>query len=420
MMLQAQTLNLDSCQAMAMANYPLARQYDLIERTASLNFAIADKAFLPQLAFSARASYQSAVTEIPTSLETMLSQLSGQTVHFNGLSRDQYQVALEMQQLIWDGGAVRASRRAIMAGSEAERRQLDAELYTLRDRINTLYFNILLLDEQKRLLERQKDVLEANKDKLKAYLASGIALPSDVDALEVERIGLDQQERVLHQHRSTYLQWLCVLTGVPYSESLALSVPTTPNVEDGSNHRPELALYSAREVQLEAQRKRLTASTRPQLGLFLQGGVGRPGLNLFSNTFEPFYIGGLQLRWQLGSWYTYKDQQRKLDLSQQRLEVQRATFLLNNRLEVISLQQELEELTATLQDDERLVVLRRNIQEASEARFANGIMTYSDLLKDLNATYQALQQQVLHRIQRQQVAYRLQHSIYLNQSASEP
>lgn len=407
----SQPLHLDSCQAKARANYPLTRQYGLINRSAALSLAVTSKAFLPQLSLSAKATYQSAVTEIPENLGTILSQLTGQPVQFDAMPRDQYQATLELQQLIWDGGVVNAARKATMAGSDAERRQLDTELHSLKDRINSLYFGILMLDEQKRQLKLWHEELETNKTKLQAYLTNGVALPGDLDALEVEIISLSQQEAELNRHRRTYLQWLCAFTGLPYTDELILTMPESPLLTDSSNHRPELALFEAKEAQLEAQRSNLTASTRPQLGLFVQGGVGRPGLNLFADALEPFYIGGLRLSWQLGRWYTHKDNQRKLDLNQQSLEAQRATFLFNNDLEVTKIRNEIEQLSASLAHDEAIVLLRRRIKEASEAKYANGTLTYSDLLRDINAEHQALQNKAIHRIQRQLAAHRLLHSL---------
>jgi outer membrane protein TolC len=396
----------------------LTRQYGLIDRSAALSLAVSNKAFLPQLSLSAKATYQSAVTEIPENLGTLLGQLTGQPVQFDAMPRDQYQATLELQQLIWDGGMVNATRKATLAGSDAERRQLDTELHSLKDRINSLFFGVLILDEQRHQVRLLLETLATNKTRLHASLANGVALPGDLDALEVEIISLSQQEAELTQHRRTYLHWLCAFTGLPYSDDVTLTMPASPLLTDSSNHRPELALFMARETQLDAQRSSLAASTRPQLGFFVQGGVGRPGLNLFSDALEPFYIGGLRLSWQLGRWYTHKDNLRKLDLNQQSLEAQRATFLFNNNLEVTKIRHDIEQLTASLAKDDTIVLLRRRIKEASEAKYANGTLTYSDLLRDINAEHQAIQTRSMHRIQRELAAHTLLHR--LNQPYAHP
>ncbi len=407
----AQPLSLDSCQVKAKAHYPLTRQYGLIDQSAALSLSATNKAYLPQLSLSAKATYQSSVTEIPEQLGTVMSQLTGQPVQFDAMPRDQYQATLEMQQLIWDGGAISASRKATLAGSEAERKQLETELYTVGERINALYFGLLMLDEQVKLVRLLKDELAVNRQKMDAYLANGVALPGDLDALQVEIISAKQQEETLLRNRKTYLEWLCAFTGIPYKADLTLTMPTTPLLTDKNNLRPELELFDAKAAQLDALQTNLTASTRPQLGLFVQGGVGRPGLNMFADAFEPFYIGGIRLSWQLGRLYTHKDNQRKLEVNRQSLEAQRATFLFNNELQVAEYTNEMNQLAETLKQDASIITLRQRIKKASEAKFANGTLTYSELLRDTNAEHQALQQQAMHRIQQLHAAYKLLHCI---------
>ena len=62
-------LTLAECYRMARANYPLIRQYGLIEKTQEYNLENAARGYLPQLAFSAQATYQSDVTRIPIDLD---------------------------------------------------------------------------------------------------------------------------------------------------------------------------------------------------------------------------------------------------------------------------------------------------------------------------------------------------------------
>ena len=84
-------------------NYPLVRQYGLIEKTKEYNLANASKGYLPQFTLSGKASWQSEVTELPV-------QVPG--VDIKGLPKDQYQVMLELKQNIWDGGEIRSRKRA--------------------------------------------------------------------------------------------------------------------------------------------------------------------------------------------------------------------------------------------------------------------------------------------------------------------
>ena len=64
-------LSIEACYEKARANYPLIKQYGLIEKTKEYNLSNAAKGYLPQVTFSAQATYQSDVTEIPIDLDAI-------------------------------------------------------------------------------------------------------------------------------------------------------------------------------------------------------------------------------------------------------------------------------------------------------------------------------------------------------------
>lgn len=57
-------ITLEECRQKTQDNYPLVRQYSLIEKTKEYNLNNASKGNLPQFSLSAKASYQSDVTEL--------------------------------------------------------------------------------------------------------------------------------------------------------------------------------------------------------------------------------------------------------------------------------------------------------------------------------------------------------------------
>lgn len=101
MMVQAQTL--EECQQAAERNYPLIRQYGLIEKTTELTVSNIQKGWLPQVSASAQATYQSDVISWPDEMKGMLGQMG---VDFEGLKKDQYRVGLDVQQTVFDGGVI--------------------------------------------------------------------------------------------------------------------------------------------------------------------------------------------------------------------------------------------------------------------------------------------------------------------------
>lgn len=403
-----QRLTLDSCQSKASARYPLTRQYGLIEKTTDITLSNANKAYLPQLTVSAKATYQSDVTQIPSELIDALSNMPGQTVNLSSLSQDQYQATLEISQLIWDGGAIKAGKKSTLAAAEADKMQVDVNIYALKDRINNLFFGVLLMEEQQKQLSLLKDELGTNLRRAEALKNNGVATPTDLDMIRVEQINVEQRVLEVTNTRKSYLQLLAAFTGIPYSSGLSLEKPNLPQPTTiQSKNRPELKLFDAQINLLESQQNALKAANLPKIGLFAQGGYGRPGLNMFVNTFSPFAIGGIKLSWQLGNFYTLKNNLQKIGLNQEQVSVQRETFLFNNSLQDKQQFNEIERLRETLKNDDELIRLRSGIKKSAQAKWENGTLTTSDLMREVNAENMARQTKSLHEIQLYLATYQL-------------
>lgn len=408
----SQVLTLDSCRQKARLNYPLLKQYGLIEKTADYNISNANKAYLPQLNLMVKATYQSDVTEIPASLGQAISQLTGKPFSFPSLSKDQYQAVLEVNQLIWDGGLVSAQKKSIQATGEAEKQKLEVDLYALNDRINNLYFGIMLLKEQLNQNEILRNELATNLKKVEAYKQNGIAQQSDVDAIKVEQINVLQRQTDLKAVLSTYLQMLSAFTGLEITEHSVLDKPILPETTIATeNKRPELYLFDSLHKMLDSQRDAVYAANLPKLGVFAQGGYGRPGLNMFTSEFSTFYIGGVRLTWNISGFYTQKTNLNKIDVSKKNIEVQRETFLFNNSLITKQQFNEIEKLKITLKNDDEIIRLRTNIKKAAEAKVTNGTLTVTDLLREINAESIAKQTRILHETQLYMAVYQFKNNI---------
>ncbi|MBP8945688.1 MAG: TolC family protein, partial [Paludibacteraceae bacterium] len=368
-----QSLRLDTCQKKAKENYPLLKQYGLIEKTADYNLSNANKAYLPQVSLLAKATYQSDVTAIPENLGQVLTQLSGQPVSFPVLSKDQYQAALEVNQLVWDGGVVNAQKKMIKASSEAEKQKLEVDLYALNDRINNLFFGIMLIKEQLNVNRILQDELARNYQRMQSYLKNGLIQQADLDAVKVEQINAAQQETDLKSILKSYCQMLSVFTGLQVNENTELEKPLLPVVNENiQNKRPELSLFDSQKNVLESQKKTIVAGNLPKIGLFIQGGYGRPGFDFFNNDFTSFYIGGVRLSWNISGFYTQKNELKKIETGQKNVDIMKETFLFNTNLLTTQQLNEIDKLRSTLKNDEEIILLRNNIKKAAEAKFQNG------------------------------------------------
>lgn len=397
-------VTLEECQRKTQDNYPLVRQYGLVEKTKEYNLENAARGYLPQFALSAKASYQSEVTEIPVKLPG---------VDLKGLPKDQYQVMLELQQKIWDGGGVRMKKKQTTAEAEVEKEKLNVDMYALNSRVNDLYFGILLLDEQLKQNALLQDELERNYRQISAYVENGIANQADLDAVKVEQLNTRQKRVELVSSRSAYLKMLSLLIGEELSQETVLEKPV-PQSSDilavSEIRRPELSLFDAQGAGLQVQEKALNVRHLPQLGLFVQGAYGNPGLNMLKNEFSPYYIAGVRLSWNFGSLYTLKNDRRVIENKRQQLDTNRDVFLFNTRLEMTQQDQAIRSLEKQMQDDNEIIRLRTNIRKSAEAKVANGTLTVTEMLRELTNESLARQSKALHEIQRLMGIYQLKYT----------
>lgn len=397
-------ITLAQCYEWARANYPQIRQYGLIGQTEQYNLSNAVKGWLPQVTVNAKATYQSDVTKLPFDADKLSAVMPG--LEIPALSKDQYQVVAELNQNIWDGGTIHTSRQLTKAQAAADREQLESDLYTLNDRVNQLYFGCLLQEElirQNVLLQKE---LQINIDRITAMMANGVANQSDRESMEVELLNARQKEIELKASRVAFGRMLSAMIGKPYDKDRILEVPNVPgNPLSGEINRPELKALDAKSYLLELQNKQITSGLMPRIGAFVQGGYGRPGLNMLEDSFDPFYIAGVRLSWNMGKLYTLKNDRRKVATTLQQVEVQRETFLFNTSLELMQQNTEIQKISDLMKADDEIIRLRTSIKKAAEVKLENGVISVTDLIREINAEDMAKQTAAAHRIQHLNAVY---------------
>lgn len=398
-------LSIEACYEKARANYPLIKQYGLIEKTKEYNLSNAAKGYLPQVTFSAQATYQSDVTEIPIDLDAI--GLTG--VKIPSVSQDQYKMELALSQTLWDGGAIRSERKALHTQAEVDQRDMDVNMYTINERVNQLYFGVLLADaqlEQNKVLQAE---LRRSCEQVSSYIKNGIAQQSDLDAIRVDLLKAKQTEAQFEHTKRAYREMLSRLIGEEIGEETRLVKPEAVRPLTKENNRPELELYQAQIRNLWAQDSRITAGMMPKLGLFVTGGYGKPGLDMFEDNFKAYYLAGVRLSWNLGSLYTRKNDRRKIQTGIRSIETQRETFLFNTSLDVAQRNATIDKYIDQLKYDDEIIALRGSVKRASEAKMANGTLSGTDLTRDIHAEQSAIQDKILHEMELLQAIYNLKY-----------
>ena len=405
-MLPAATMSqtLEECQQAAERNYPLIRQYDLIGKTTQLTVANIQKGWLPQVSAQAQATYQSDVTAWPGEMKTMMT---GMGIDMKGLKKDQYRVGIDVQQTIYDGGAISSQKAVAREQGRVQEAQTEVNLYNVRKRVNEMYFSLLMLDEHILLNHDLQELLAGNERKLQAMVKGGTAAESDWQSVKAERLNARQQATSLESQKRMLTAMLSTFCGIEVREVrkpvMSVAVVQQQTGQQQTGQRPELRALDAQIGLFNAQEKALNSALMPKLSVFAQGYYGYPGLNMFEDMMSHDWslngIIGARLTWNIGALYTRKNDKAKLQLQRDLTESNREVFLFNNRLEQIQQNEEISRYQQLMADDEEIIVLRSAVRKAAESKLSHGIIDVNDLVREINQENAARVQQSIHEIE---------------------
>lgn len=407
----AAQVTIEQCVNLAQENYPLIKKYNLLNSLNEINLSDINKSWLPQISVYAQGNVQNATPSFPDRLSGMLKQMG---TDISGLNEWQYKIGADLNQTIWDGGSSKA-RREIERTQHAEKQAaLDVQLYAVKERVENLFFGILLIDEQAKQIKASIDLLQDNLQKLRSMLKNGIAMQCDADMVEAQYLATSQQLIQARSMAESYRRLLEIYIG----ESLAgreLIMPDAVIPGDLVPNRPEQKLFNAQLLANDALRNNITSSIMPQIGLFAQAYYGYPGYDYFENMMNrnPSFniLAGVKISWNIGAFYTKKNSSQKLKLAAGEISADRETFLFNTSLETQSQVDNINELKAVIKEDGRIVELRANVRRAAESQLDNGTIDATALLTKITDEKQARLNAVYHEIQLLQSIYKLKHTV---------
>ncbi|MEO8472014.1 MAG: TolC family protein [Chryseolinea sp.] len=392
-------LKLQECYESARQNYPMVKQHELIQKSRDYSVHNASLGYLPTVAINGQQSYQSDVTKVPG--------IPGQDFMITPLSKNQYRIYADVNLNLYDGGAIRQQKQIHEANANMEEQSLEVELYKLNERVNQVFFGILLLDGQLTQQGLLLGDLESGLKKTNAAIANGTALKSSGEVLQAEILKTKQSSIELSASRSGYLDMLSILTGKPLDEQTVLQLPIVA-LKASKINRPELKLYDSQFSRISVEQKVLNTRIKPRVSSFLQAGYGRPGLNMLNPNADTYYIAGFRLNWNLSGLYTYKKDKILLDVKRATINLQKETFVFNNNYEVKKQSSEVNKLMQLASTDDEIIALRTKVKQTSSVQLENGVIDSNDYLHEVNAENLARQSKVIHEIQLLLAQYTLQ------------
>jgi len=372
------TLTLDECYHKSRENYPLILQKGYIVKSKDYTVSNVWNGYFPQITISGQATYQSDVIALPISFPGITDYK---------LTKDQYKVIADVSQVIYDGGIISSQSDFQNSLAEADNQKLEIELLKVKERVNQIYFGILLLDAQITQTDLVKSDINESLSKLNAALENGTVIKSNVDVLRAELLKVNQKEIELNSSRNVFIQMLGLLINQTLDESIKLEQPIINRLSSEAGiSRPELKLFSSQQNMIESQDGLTISKVLPKASLFFQGGYGKPGLNMLLNEFDWFYITGARLTWSLSNIYSYSNEKEINELNKTNISVKQQLY-------------EIDKLKKLITVDQEIIDIRTSVKESAKAQLENGVITSSDFIRELNAEDTAKQNLAIHTIQ---------------------
>jgi outer membrane protein TolC len=385
-----ETLSLQDCYTLVAKNYPLAKQTILLDQQTKLENDIVRTGKLPKLDFLAQSSYQSDVTFFPVNIPNSSVQPT---------NKDQYKTTLSVNQLIYNGGIIKASSELKKKEFKTKQQQVSVKLYQLKSRINQLYFSILLLQEQKQLIKAKTTQLHAKLKEINAGIEYGSVMPASNQVLEAELLKINQQIVAIDSDRNLFIESLSAIIGKNIDKTSDLDNPTININFNTSIDRPESALFQLQKEQINASKTVITKKNRPKIVGFAIGGYGNPGLNVLDNSFQTFYMVGFKLNWNIFDWNNVKMQHQSLEINNKIIENQQDVFNLNTNIQLQEQQAEIEKINAFIKTDKQIIELREKVLQSASSQLKNGVITPSAYLTEFTNLFEAKNNLNLHTIQ---------------------
>ena len=392
-------ITMSQCVDKALANYPLIKKYDLIASTCNIELSDINKSWLPRISTYAQGTVQNVVPSFPKTLSGVLDQL-GQPME--GLSKFQYKVGVDVSQTIWDGGVSKAQREMKRATAETQKDALDVELYAVRQRVENLYFAILLTQEQIEQNNNTATLIRSNLEKLRSMFANGAAMQSDVNMVEAQLLGLEQNITEARSALKGYRRVLELFIGEDLNGE-KLVRPDVAFPSETESNRPELRLFESRLAATKVTQRLSDTSLMPKIGLFAQAYYGYPGFDYFKSMLNrnlSFNIlAGIKVNWNIDSFYTRKNVARKTTVESENILAEKDTFLFNSDMQTASQKETIDGLREVMANDARIISLRTSVREAAESQLRNGIIDTTTLLTKITDENQAKLTAQFHGIQ---------------------
>jgi outer membrane protein TolC len=400
----ADTLTLQQAYDLAAKNYPNIKQQAVFDAATEMKLKNLTSKYFPQPSVNGQVTYQSDVVKFPDQFSSFLKV---------DVPKTHAQLYAELDQVIYDGGGVKAQKQLEQADHDVNVQNLQVDVYGVKSRVNSLFFTELVLQQKQEILYSNTHVLQVRVNQLNSAYKNGALLESEVLKLKAELLKVEQSTDENNASRKALTDALTVLLGQAITPATSFVVPSdlematqmvgpsgTPVDTGLAQIRPEYKLFDLQNHKLELAKKSVKVNNLPKLYAFGQAGVAYPNqFNFIDTKAKGYYLVGAKLSWNLGSWYTSGREKKLVSLQQQAVDIQQSNFQRNLDLAKANDNGEINRLKELVKKDNEIIQTYSRILQLSTSQLDNGTITTADYITDLNAETQARLNQQLHTVQ---------------------
>jgi outer membrane protein TolC len=391
-------VTLQTCYEVAVKNHPWTQQYDYYQNLQTLNNATIGTSWLPTFTLAGQATMQNDVTKV-----SLPPQLSSQFA-IPTPSKDQYKATIDIRQNIYDGGLTKSRKLVENSDLQVNKQQVTVEISKVKETINNLYFSYILNAELSGQLESFDLPLVARRVTLESAIKNGIALPTDIDAIDAERLSIKQKITECDIAKKSTLKLLSIIVGDTSFRSIeTLQEPQLSIIDSNTIKRTELALFDFQKQKMDASIAVLNASRMPKLFAFSTLGYGNPGLNMFKSGWQPIGIVGVGFSWNVIDWGKTNRDREAVSIQKSIIDTRKQDFERSILMALESKKAEMLKMVAQITNDNQLVVLRARITKVITKQVEQGTATNFDFINQLSKENDARIMLNIHQVQLQKL-----------------
>lgn len=410
------SITLDECKEMARQNHPSIKMYGLINATRDYSISNASLQWVPAIQLGALGGMYNNPPKLsdlfsncnyPGIGQYIIDEILRGQMNLSDMPYYSYKASVSLNQSIYDGGASRTAKRIAEAQARTQSAETDVTIGQVLERVDEIYFSILLLEKRILQIDSKMEVLAAVRDRAVSLRDAGASRRDDADEMDAACIEAGQQKASLESSLKSFRVALSLLTGRDLmSEDLLMPLPPV------RAQAVTQALLLDRQIEsLALEKEKLDVAVRPRLDLVADAYYGYPNRNIYRDfVFRTPGINafvGIRFVWNVSAFFTRKNDLAIISNSLEKLNVQKDILKLDTRLNNEAVYTEEERLRKCLEQDNELVAIRERLRKSAELSYSQGEISVDRMLSRVDEEYQARLNAQIHEIESLRESYKL-------------